>query len=330
MQPLMGITSIVTRYRDRDPRIATRGDDRSGFVLVSVLWIVVLIVSLSSLFVHVIGTHLRANSAYIRAAAAEAAADGAIRLVAHRLASSLGEEKNAPLPRNGAWFGCRLFETLSAQISVQDQDGLLDINHAPVRLLERALQASLGASEGSRVARLVAEFRASNADLDLAEGLSPMAPPGVSGSRSYDTVEELIAFGRIDHDRAEKAFPLLTVYSRSDGIDPRSAPRELLDLFRRNRPGALEEADASGIPPEFVRMSRGRFYSIIAEVGTGSTGRSVRRAVVELIRQPNRPFSVREWSTISLEADATAPDLAAASGTGASLPSQAGLGSCLD
>ena len=139
----------------------------------------------------------------------------------------------------------------------------------------------------------------------------------------------MLAFGQIDHDRARQVVSLLTVYSRSDGIDPRRAPQPLLDTFRDNRPGALDEADAQGLPPEFVRQSRGRFFSITAEVGDASTGRSVRRSVVELIRQPDRPFAVREWSTVSLDPEATGQESSSESHS-ASSPIKARLRTCVD
>ena len=261
---------------------------QDGFVLVSVLWIVALIASLSALFVNVIGSHQRANSAYIRAAQAEAAADGAIRFFAFLLASIDQSRPGAASPTDGRWMRCRLASGARAAISIQDQDGLVDLNRAPLSLLRTVLVSQLGSPEGARLAGRIADIRRSGL-----KAASDDRDPGLHGAAEFQTVEELLAITDVDRPSLNRALRLLTVYSRSDGIDPRAAPRELRDALR----ASYGEAGPS---PELVRESRARVFSITADVGDRSIGRSIRRAVVELIRQPDQPFAIREVSTVNI------------------------------
>ncbi len=251
-------------------RRAVQGDN--GFVLVSVIWAMVLVAGLSAVFVNVLGMHLRANAGYVKAAQAEAAADGAIRLIGWRLAFAADEAA----PRDGTWFRCALFEAVEAKISVQDQDGIVDLNAAPLPLVEAVFEAA-GAGDA------FADFAAYRARAAPAPGAYPAMP-----GRVLHAGEELFGILPIEADRVEKLLRWLTVYSRSDGLDPAVAPPELL--------AALD------ITPEIVRPSRGRFFAITADVGEAGRGRRARRAVIELLRQPERPYAVWEWRTVSAPA----------------------------
>jgi hypothetical protein len=105
--------------------------------------------------------------------------------------------------------------------------------------------------------------------------------------------EELFGILHVEAGKVEKLLPWLTVYSRSDGIDPAVAPPALR--------AALD------VTPELVRPSRGRFFAITADVGEAGRGRRARRAVIELLRQPERPYAVWEWRNVSAPAELFPP-----------------------
>jgi general secretion pathway protein K len=256
----------------RQSRAGRLVEDANGFVLVSVIWAMVLVAGLSAVFVNVLGMHLRANAGYIKAAQAEAAADGAIRLIGWRLAFAADEAA----PRDGTWFRCALFEAVEARISVQDQDGIVDVNAAPLPLVAAVFEAA-GAADA------FADFAAYRARAAPAPGAYPAMPGSV-----LHAAEELFGILKIEAGEVEKLLPWLTVYSRSDGIDPAVAPPALL--------AALD------VTPELLRPSRGRFFAITADVGEAGRGRRARRAVIELLRQPERPYAVWEWRTVSAPA----------------------------
>lgn len=256
-----------------------RRSGEGGFVLVCVLWIVLLVASLSALFVRSMVVHARAGSAHLRSAAAEAAADGAIRLAAFRLATQ-NSEASQQVAVNGSEWTCRLFEGVPAKISVQDQDGLLDLNRAPPALLGAALKAVLPADKAERALAAIVERRAD----------SPR-PGGEGEAGGWRVADEV--FGPLDLLPGEGgAARFFTTYSRSDGFDPASAPAELLRLFRQS------EGGGDGPLAAHVRPSRLRVFAITAEIGDRTRGRSVRRAVVDLVRAPGAPFRVLEWGTV--------------------------------
>ena len=107
-------------------------------------------------------------------------------------------------------------------------------------------------------------------------------------SSAFSATDELI--GRLDlaPNDSETVVELFTTYSRSDGLDPDVAPRTLVAAF----------GGENGVPAEFVRPSRRHVFSVTADVGERGHGRSMRRAVVELVRAPELPFRTLEWSTL--------------------------------
>ena len=259
---------------------APSGDD--GFVLVSVLWAVVLIVAVSALFVNVVGQQAYSGAAFERNAMAEAVADGAIRAVAYRLAFEMPSESTRPLPRNGVRRGCWLSKGHSVQVAIQDLDGLVDINRAPLALIGAAL-GSLPADERARVLATIEARRA-----------APVRQQPAATSMFASTDELRGAWGLAIGESA--ILDLLTVSSGSDGFDPKEAPADLL-------------RQTSAAPPSaWVRPSRSRMFAITAVAGQRLRGRSARRAVVELIRQPEQPFAIRTWETISGPSDDPSPN----------------------
>lgn len=263
-------------------------DRQGGFILISVLWVVLLMASLSALFVRTVLADARSGSAYVRNAVAEAAADGAIRLIAFRLAGETQFEQRQAIPANGSPWRCHLFGDVAATISVQDQDGLIDLNRAPMSLLEPALRGLLSPETAeialSEVARR-RELGVEGSQLD----------PARRGEVDSAAPDELVGSLDLDPGEDDRAIQFFTTYSRSDGLDPASAPSELVALLGRGARGGSGTASSAGLPHSFVRQSRMRIFSITAEVGDGVRGRSVRRAVVELVRSPELLFRVLEW-----------------------------------
>ncbi len=288
----------------------------AGFVLVSVLWALVLIAGLSALFVSLIGMQLRSNAAIARGAAAEAMADGAIRLIAYRLATEPSDGSGAPaLPLNGSWFRCQMFDGTNALVAVQDQDSLLDLNKAPVPIITRLFEAGLGSSAARRATQVVQSFRAAAAAKPEAD------PEGAAANRLtlgregvFASPDELFGLIGVDGDSARRLLPFVTVYSQSAGIDPKHAPAALIQALGGR---AFSDAADADLPPGLARPSRERFFSITAEVGTPKLGRSVRRAVVELVLRPERPFAVWEWGASEDAAPAAAAALPAEACAGA-------------
>jgi general secretion pathway protein K len=260
-----------------------------------VLWALVLIAGLSALFVAILGMQLRSNAAIVRGTQAQAMADGALRVIAWRLANDLpaAAGQSDRVPRDGEWFACTMFDGTLARVAVQDQDGLVDLNSAPLPLLDTLFGARLSDTEARRAMQAVESNRALLAEAPAAdpEGQSAdrldLGAPGI-----FSSPDELTGF--IGGEASAAALlPLMTVYSRSDSIDPKVAPPALIAALG-GRPGN----ETAGLPPEIVRASRGRFFQITADVGSPRLGRSVRRAAVQILRQADKPFAVWEWTTI--------------------------------
>ena len=121
----------------------------SGFVLVSVLWLLALLTVITLVLLTTVRLDVRAAGQLARHAEAEALADGLARLVALRL----GDRFRRPLAPNtitadGNPYTCSHEEAL-VEITVTDVGGLVDLNMASVRLLEWLLRWSWSGSRQS-------------------------------------------------------------------------------------------------------------------------------------------------------------------------------------
>jgi type II secretory pathway component PulK len=78
--------------------------------------------------------------------------------------------------------------------------------------------------------------------------------------------------------------PLMTVYSQQTGVDPGKAPTGLLDLL-----------GSKSVPVEFTSPSPQKVFSIDVLTELRNGARFHRQAVIALLGQPDRPFSILSW-----------------------------------
>ncbi len=182
-------------------------------------------------------------------------------------------------------------------VSIQDEDGKIDLNTAPDELL-RGLFLSVGL-DGDASAALVdaiADFRDED-DLHRLNGAEDRdyADAGLSyGAKDapFEAVAELQQVIGMTRELYQRVAPALTVYSGRRGIDPRVAPREALLALRGIGSEEVESflaAREGGRTERLLRAqdyqttSRERVFTIRAEARAESGAVFVREAVVEPI-----------------------------------------------
>jgi general secretion pathway protein K len=285
------------------------GNNDEGFVLVSVLWIAGLLAAVASTFALAVRLHVMSEANLAGSMEAELAADGLVRLIAYRLAAEPFLETGGEMAVNGEPNLCRFDQDKHAVFTVQDQGGLVDLNRAPLNVLATLIEkASRQGSDPLTLAEALADFRDSD---DIRFGVTSGGPeesliaggPGMKNApfQSVDEIEEVIPAAMADLARLK---PLLTVYSRQDGIDPDVAPKALTSLLALDR-----ENDRAAVP---LAPSRHTVFAIDAEM-TGRDGSKFRRiAMMSILRDPQRPFAILEWRQGS---GPVADDATALSGT---------------
>ena len=266
------------------------GED--GFVLVSTIWIAGLLAVVATAFAITVRSHTLGGSNFYYNTKAEYVADGMARQVALTLAEP--ELAGISPPANGEAVQCNWSADVSVSVSVQDQGGLVDINTGSPDLFHSLFMA-LGANTG-RATALISEmedFR--DPDSVSADGSAePITFPSKSfGPKNapFSIVEELDQVPGMDAALLQQVLPLVTVYGQQTGIDPSVAPPRLLALLAEK-----EAAQTSQV--RFVSPTAGRTFrvDVIAELKNGA--RFHRAAMISLLRQPNRPFAILEWSRV--------------------------------
>jgi general secretion pathway protein K len=266
-------------------------DNRKGFVLVAVIWLAGLIAAVATGFALTTRIEIQAAANATQNAKAEAIADGLARLTALRLA---GEPAQAQVGENDPRAAvCRWSATETAGIAIQDQSGLIDLNAAPTDLIAR-LMKGLGApdAEATRLSAALADYRDAGNDAE-AGGFEPETYPSMPfGPKNgpFLAVEELDQLPGMTQSLYRALLPLVTVQSLQPGFDPNVAPPALKS--------ALGFTAANSAPPDLVGLTtvtNARAFGIDVFVEMKGGARYHRRAVIEMVRQPGRPFAVLSW-----------------------------------
>ncbi len=182
-------------------------------------------------------------------------------------------------------------------VSIQDEDGKIDLNTAADELL-RGLFLSVGLDDDASAALVdaIADFRDGD-DLHRLNGAEDRDYAGAGlpyGAKDapFEAVEELQQVLGMTPAVYRRVAPALTVYSGRRGIDPRVAPREALLALRGVGPEEVESflaARAEGTTENLLgaegyeTTSRKRVFTIRAEARAESGALFVREAVVEPI-----------------------------------------------
>jgi len=283
-----------------------------GLALISVLWITGLLAVMAASFASSTRTEARLARNQEENAKAEALADAGIHRAAFRLLDLDPETVWRPGPDV---YGFALGEG-GVQVRIEDEDGKIDLNGAPLELLE-GLFLALGLPEpqAQAMADRIGDFRDPD---DEPEPLGAEDPAYLeaglargAADRPFGAESELLHVLGMTRELYELVRPNVTVHSGADGVDPTRAPRPVLQALPGMTPDLLEAmlAAAAGpdpllaleseaLPPDleaYLLPSREVIYTLRALGRTAGGGNFVREAVIELGASQDRPFLVHAW-----------------------------------
>jgi general secretion pathway protein K len=202
---------------------------------------------------------------------------------------------------------CALDRALVA-LAVEDEAGKIDLNAARPELLQAAL-LGLGLSErkAQEAASAIVAFRKSSTDA-TAQMNSTRAgggKPTTSKERLFETIMELDQVSGIDPTLFRALLPLVTVHSKTAGIDARSSPPALFAalsgfpvkavraLAVQPYPNDLNRSDPR-FPANFNERGSQSAFLIYAEVRL-ATGQTIAREAILDLRPPSgKQFAIRE------------------------------------
>jgi general secretion pathway protein K len=298
-------------------------DRERGAALLVVLWMLallsVLILSLTS------ATRTELNVAHNQAATAQARAiaDAGVTLA---ILAMLDPSPATQWPGTGAMHNLR-FGSGTIRVAVQDEYGKIDLNVAPPELFAGLFRTlALSETESDRLVAAIMSLRA-EALAQSATGADESTATGVLAlQKPFLAVEELRLLPGITPTLYERLEPFLTVYSAQYGVNPLTAPPQVLQSLPGATPDLiaafLAARSAGGLAAGSLPLLVGvsdiafgglRLFTVTSEGSAQSGARFVREAVVDA----SNPDSVRflSWRQAQ-EPIAATPSAADARSTG--------------
>ncbi len=265
-----------------------------GIALVAVLWILALLATLVLGFVVEARTDLRIVHNDSEAAEARAIADAGITL------AILGVFDPTP---GSQWRGDGSVHDLryagcAIRARVEDEDGKLDVNMAPLSALRNLFQA-LGAADPDRIAAAIdAQRRAARNGAD--PSITGRPPPP-----AFAVLDDLRGLPGMTSALYERLPDFVTVYSGQGSVDPQTAPAEVLMSLPQASPAQVQAYLASRIQPngapapqtgqQLLPSSALRVFTIVSQARTPHGATFTRRAVVTLTGVPDAPYRFLAW-----------------------------------
>lgn len=271
-----------------------------------VLWMAALLALAAAALASSAQVHVRTSRNSVELLRAQVLADTGIRLALLDLMTGDSIPDAARFKAGDGAFACRLPEGDRIDIEIRDEAGKIDLNTASDDLL-RALMTGAGIApqEAAKLVDAIADFRDADGDRrlngaetgDYAAAGRPFGPKNAP----FDAIAEAGSILGVTAGLFERIAPHLTVHSGQDGIDPRHANADLLDILSRSTPlnagGALQSPSGTvltgdkSIPSRFVTASTGETLAIRAEATTTAGFRSARQAIVARLEGALRPSS---------------------------------------
>lgn len=287
---------------------SARRKRRAGFALLAVIWGTGVIAMMVVAFMT--SGRLRLQTAHNIAGATEAnfIAESAVNFATLALLSKRGAAVAGPNAETDVYDGAPSFCVLdgaAVALSVEEESGKIDLNAATPQLLQSAL---VGVGLDERAARDVANsivaFRTAPAPGQIAPTLAsdkPIEPK----QGLFETVMELDQVSGVDPALFRALIPLVTVHSRSPGIDPRVSPPALFAalsgypieqvrlLAATPYPNQIDRRDTR-FPLNFTQPADHGAYLIHAEALLASGQTSAKDAIIDMRPSSGKQFALKE------------------------------------
>ena len=278
-----------------------------GFVIVAVLWLVAALAALAVIFSAYLSSSARAIALNDSALETEALVSAGVELTAYQLRLPREDAR----PSQGS-FRTRLNGSELA-VTFVSEAARVDLNAAPKELLANLLTVLGAAQDDARqfADRIVGwrtkatPERVGNEDaLYLAAGRSytPRQAP-------FAHVNELGLVLGLPPALVERALPFVTVFSGAPGVDPLSAPPEVMAALPGMTPLSLKQflSDRASMPSDPAAIAaalgeakalgtvrKSQAYRLLIRVHL-QNGRNTASEVVISLRSEEDPYRVLSW-----------------------------------
>jgi general secretion pathway protein K len=291
-------------------------DGERGWALLSVLWTTALLAMMAAAIETLTVSSVRLERRALEKAHVEAAFDaGLVRAVLGINDSRAANRWRVDgTPQNFSFGGVPM------RITIQDDDGLIDLNEADESIIRALFTTSgLDTQTASALTDRVSAWREDPSDEDDdTETLNGGTDADYAAAgrfykprhASFQTVKELNLVLGMTPALFKRIEPALTVYSKNANADRNVAPREVLQALLPNDPGQVDkllaqragqmpsgDSDDDDTPPGTISTDEslaGHSFSVRIEALVAGH-RSVRNTVIELTEDTDKPFLIQAW-----------------------------------
>lgn len=266
-----------------------------GIALVAVLWILALLSLLVLGFVAEARTDLRLTRNDRNSAVARSIADAGVTLA---ILGVFDPSATTQWRGDGSIHVLR-YDQGTIRARIEDENGKLDVNIAPVPAL-RSLFQTLGAAHADQIADAIEAWRdAARASADPSSDGRP-APP------AFAALDDLRSLPGMTPALYTRLPDFLTVYSGQGSVNPQTAPVEVLGSLPGADPAQIQAymaarqqtSAASGTASsgqQLISASQLSVFTIVSEARTADGAVFTRRAVVKLTGSPDAPYRFLAW-----------------------------------
>src|SRR5271165_1352512 len=270
-------------------------DRQRGFALLAVLWAAMMMAIIVGSMMASSRSGTLIARARLNAAALSATADAAINGAIVRM---FDPDPDRQPPTDGRHWSVT-FDGIPVSLSVQDEAGKIDLNHANDALLSRLLEiGGLSPGQAGIMADRIREWRSPSAShlvswardtayLDTDAGYGPRHAP-------FPSVSELLLLQGMDPQVFARIAPSLTVTSGTPWVDPAYAGRDALLALPGMDEAAVTRALAARRTAAPPGVAFGHAFTITAEIAAAGV-RVVRRASIRLTGDTDRPVWIYSW-----------------------------------
>lgn len=266
-----------------------------------------VLTTLVSVYVYEARTQAKATSNFITSAKARAAAEAGINVALYELMRRRHERSETH--RKKVSFE---LDDIRIEVAIEDESGKIDINRAPLRLLQGLLESQgLSQDRSAALSAAIVDWRDQDEKpLPLGAEVADYAAEGLERSPRngpFLVVEELLQVLGMQGHTVQKLLPYITVYGRQPGINPAAADEAVLralpgveakavDSFlaarldsSRRRPPALDA------PSRLLARGGGRVYTLRAKIVSPNGAVSKRIATVQIIDPTRGRYFFHRW-----------------------------------
>ncbi len=301
----------ILPWRLSDLKQIGYGQNERGIALVVVLWVTVLLTIIVSSFAYSVRAHLQLTASQVSRTKAAALADAGVHRALYELLK--------PATDGARWKAQGQQNTFAlgdgnVTVKIVNESAFIDLNYAPENLLlslfasvgldAGAAQSMVDAIEDWRDADDLPRLSGAERDQYQAAGLKQ-----VPANQDFRTVDELKSVLGMTPDLFARVSGALTVYTKSAGIDPSVASRQVLlalpnikaedvDAYLAVR---QEELAAGQVPTPFPAAAgftggvASMVYNLRSEAVLPDGTSFVREAVARLTGETKRPFDFLDW-----------------------------------